>query len=236
MRQNRSMISIIIPTLNEEVIIKETLTRLIGKIDTPHEVIVSDGGSSDQTVEIARALGVKVLEHRTPNRQTIAEGRNAGAAEATGDILIFLDADCEIKNSKKFFNTIIENFKQNSTLVAMTPAIWVDPKVATWTDRLVYAIVNTLPGAPGECQIVRQTAFNQVGGYNKKLVGAEDYELFQRLGRAGKVKFDGRLEVHHTGRRAHKIGWPVLLFQWAKNFLSMKLSGKSASKEWPIIR
>ena len=55
------MISIIIPTLNEEKIIEATLCTLTSTLTIPHEVIVSDGGSSDRTVELAKKYAGAVV-------------------------------------------------------------------------------------------------------------------------------------------------------------------------------
>ena len=85
--QTPPTISIIIPILNEAKILDRTLSRLQPELG-PHELIIVDGGSSDNSVCIAEKYG-KVL--------TSARGRakqlNAGAAAATGDILLFLHAD-----------------------------------------------------------------------------------------------------------------------------------------------
>ena len=80
-------VSAIIPTLNEESFIAETIdaARAAG-VD---EVIVADGGSTDATVAIAEARGARVILGERMRAQQL----NRGAAEATGDVLIFLHAD-----------------------------------------------------------------------------------------------------------------------------------------------
>src|SRR5205085_1564372 len=87
-----SMISIIIPTLNEAKIIGSTLRTLAATLTLPHEVIVSDGGSSDRTAELAAPYATTVVVYSGTGRQTIGEGRNEGAKLAAGDFLVFLDA------------------------------------------------------------------------------------------------------------------------------------------------
>ena len=83
------MISIVIPTLNESVYLADTLQSIFDAISNPIQIIVVDGGSVDNTVEIATKFGVQVL--------LCGNGRsyqmNAGAAVATGDILMFLHGD-----------------------------------------------------------------------------------------------------------------------------------------------
>ena len=80
------MISIVIPTLNEEKIIETTL-RSLRAYSGYLEIIVSDGRSTDRTVEIARSIADTVVVHSGPERQNISKGRNRGAEVATGDIL-----------------------------------------------------------------------------------------------------------------------------------------------------
>ena len=86
------MLSFIIPTLNEHQTIERTLRCLSG-YSGDHEIIVSDGNSSDDTVEICRRFTDRIVVHDEPRRQTIAEARNAGAAAARGNHLVFVDAD-----------------------------------------------------------------------------------------------------------------------------------------------
>jgi rSAM/selenodomain-associated transferase 2 len=83
-------ISVIIPTLNEAACLGETLRRLGD--EGPHEVLVVDGGSSDETCRIAAADAV--LVHGPRGR---AAQMNLGAARATGDALLFLHADCTLE-------------------------------------------------------------------------------------------------------------------------------------------
>jgi len=85
------MISIIIPVYNEETIIKETLANL--SFNHSIEVIVVDGGSSDRTVEFAKQYPIKLIQC-VKNR---AIQMNEGAKAASGDIFLFLHADCLIE-------------------------------------------------------------------------------------------------------------------------------------------
>src|SRR5712691_11803579 len=84
-------VSVIIPTLNEESCLEETLRAL--RLQKPHEIIVADGGSTDATCRLASEADL--LVHAPRGR---ALQMNAGAARATGDNLIFLHADCRLEN------------------------------------------------------------------------------------------------------------------------------------------
>ncbi len=85
-----SGISIIIPTLNEAGYLERTLRNLSILNPLPGEIVVVDGGSSDDTVKIARSAGVDVLISDVPGRSL---QMNLGAKAATQDILCFVHAD-----------------------------------------------------------------------------------------------------------------------------------------------
>jgi glycosyltransferase involved in cell wall biosynthesis len=237
------MISIVIPTLQEEKVLAATLSGLKALRAVPHEIIVSDGGSRDQTVEIARRFADQVIEHRDARRQTIAEGRNAGARVAQGEFIVFLDADCTIENPDVFFSLALQHFTADPRLVALTAYLRVLPSEETFADRLIFGLMNFVTrirnnmwqkgDAPGgEFQMVRRSAFASIGGYRGDLVTHEDRDLFARLAKIGRVLTDPKLTVFHTGRRAHNVGWSRLILLFFVNTISYHLRGKVVSKEW----
>ncbi len=239
------MISFIIPSRNEEKVIEKIL-RCVCRYTGPKEIIVSDGGSSDKTIAIARRYADKVIVHQDTKRQTIAGGRNAGAAVATGDFFVFLDSDDYIKDTNYFFTKALSRFENDKKLIGLTVALRVLPEMETLADRIIFKFMNFLSyfynniihycGAPGEFQMVRAEAFKQVNGYDERLVASEDYDFFRRIGKIGKARYDGSLTIYHTGRHAHKLGWPKLLWIWWKNFSSVIFLKKSFSAEWEEIR
>jgi len=239
------MISFIIPTLNEEAIIEKTIHSLSG-YSGAKEIIVSDGGSSDKTIEIAKRQADTVLIHQGNQRQTIAAGRNFGAAAAQGEYLVFLDADILISDQDAFFSKARELFRADARLVGLTVALRVFPELETFWDKIIFSFLNVayfvfnnvwgIGAASGEFQMIRKNNFKKIGGFNERLVAGEDHDMFRRLSKIGKTYFERTLTVYHTGRRAHAIGWPKLLWIWAKDSISIFLKGKAASKEWTEIR
>jgi glycosyltransferase involved in cell wall biosynthesis len=243
---SESMISIVIPTLNEEKVIGQMIDSIKSRLTLPHELIISDGKSTDRTVEIARKTADKVITYSGEKRQTIAEGRNAGAAAATGEFLVFFDADCTIPDFDVFFTRAIKNF-QDPRVVALTAWLTVDPKEETFGDKVVFNIQNgivyiinnilhggTAPG--GEFQMIRREAFMKIGGFRGQLVASEDIDMFSRLAKVGRVRIDPGLHVYHSGRRGHVEGWPKLLSLWFLNTVWMMTTGRAFVKEWKPIR
>jgi rSAM/selenodomain-associated transferase 2 len=83
-------VSIVIPALNEAAIIGRSVTSALAT--GPHEVIVADGGSGDDTASLARAAGARVVD----SARGRAVQQNVGARAASGDILLFLHADTRL--------------------------------------------------------------------------------------------------------------------------------------------
>jgi len=240
------MISIIIPTLNEASVIEKTLLRLRSCKKHKFEIIISDGGSTDGTVEIAKKYGVIAIVYHGTARQTIAMARNEAAGRASGNFLLFLDADVLIPEPDDFFDEILRVF-ENKKISAVTVRIKVIPEYERLSDRIVFSMLNwsiflqnnvlRIGGAPGEFQMVRREVFETLGGYRQDLVAGEDYEFFYRISKkTGATYFNRRLVVFHTGRRAHKIGWLRLLAEWWANGISIILFGRSFSKVWKEVR
>lgn len=240
------MISIIIPTLNEKSAIEETLKQLTAIRKILYEIIVSDGGSSDGTVAIVKRYTKNILLSTATERQTIAKAKNLGAKRAKGEYFIFIDADVRIPDPDKFFEAAISRFEADKNLVGLTVALRVYPEDETLSDRIFFGIANFLHrlnnnifhvgSASGELQMVKSDAFRKIHGFNEALAVIEDNDLFARLSKIGNTRAAADLYILHSGRRAHKIGWPRLLAEWLINFFSVTLFKRSASKEWRPIR
>ena len=89
-------ISLIIPTYFEENLLEQLLKEFTYELKQKYnfELIVSDGGSTNATISIAKKYVDKLVVKTKEERQTIAEGRNDGAKAAEGEVLVFLNADC----------------------------------------------------------------------------------------------------------------------------------------------
>lgn len=238
------MISIIIPTLNEEKIIEKTLKSL-REYQGDYEIIVSDGKSTDKTIEIAKKYTDRIVIYKDAIRQTIGKGRNDGASIAIGEYLVFIDADVYIKNPNIFFEKSLKFFAQNRNCIAITTYIKVFPECETTSDKIIWWCLNSsyiflnniigIGGASGEFQMIRTEAFRKVKGFNEFLIGGEDHELFRRLTQIGKTHFEKNLTVYHTGRRGHKLGWPKFVGVLILASLPMFIK-KYFLKEWSVIR
>ena len=102
------MLSIIIPTLNEEKYLPLLLKEIKKQNSADYEIIVADAGSEDKTIEIAKNYGCKIIPGGLP-----ARGRNEGAKIAQGDIFLFMDAD-NIFLPPEFLKNLLEEFKKEN--------------------------------------------------------------------------------------------------------------------------
>jgi glycosyltransferase involved in cell wall biosynthesis len=240
------MISVIVPTYNEEKVIESTLRTLASTLTLANEIIVSDGGSTDRTVELAAKYASTIVVFAGPGRQTIAQGRNDGAKIARGDFLIFLDADCAIPEPDWFFTRALSQFKKNPSLVALTANLRVFPQEETIGDRIVHGVANLglrlknnlfkRGESFGEFQMIQREAFTHLGGFRADLVTIEDADMFRRLSKIGRTMIDPQLTVLHTGRRAHQVGWPRLIIMWLVNSFFVSVYDRSFTREWTAIR
>ncbi len=212
------------------------------------ELIVSDGGSTDATLDIARKHADVVVLHEEPRRQTIAEGRNQGACNAKGDVLVFINGDTVPKNLDVFtaclaaFAIRTGRYARASALAC--PVSFADSE-QQFRDRVFHVVYNSyvrllsllrVGAGRGECQVVRREMFERVGGYRKELVAGEDFDLFARIGLRGRVLFAHELHVIESPRRFRKFGYLRVLGSWTVNALSVMFTGRSSSDEWEPVR
>ncbi len=239
--------SIIIPTLNEEKLLPILLGRLKDESlrqKYNYEIIISDGGSADETINIALEHADKVKVHNAVNVQNIAGGRNSGARYAAGDILIFINGDVLINDVKAFFEFISEKFA-GSNYPAMACKVKIFPHEEILSDKLFHFVYNLyfrlincigIGMGRGECQVIKKDVFDKTYGYNESLAAGEDFDLFRRIRKTGKILYANNICVYESPRRFRKLGYTGVTISWLKNAISILYKNKSLSKEWEQVR
>lgn len=191
-------ISIVIPVLNEAKALSKILSIQASDIEIIIEIIVVDGGSQDETVEIAESYGVKV-RHSMPGRAT---QMNAGAAIATGEILLFLHADTQLPTG---FDRMICQALSDSISGAFELKIDAALPGLRWVEWGVNLRSRYLQLPYGDQAIfLRRKTFNAMGGF-PNLPIMEDFEFVRRLRQMGRIAIVPHA-VLTSGRRWQKMG------------------------------
>ena len=239
--------SIIIPTLNEEKLLPKILNQIkVNEITSRFdaEVIISDGGSTDRTIDIAYSYSNKVILHKEASRQNIAGGRNIGVKLADGEYLIFLNADIIFHDIIKFFEYLENNFA-GSQFLGMTCNVKIFPEEEILTDRIFHSFLNFyfyslnvfgMGMGRGECQVISKKVFMEFGGYNEKLAAGEDFDLFRRIRKKGKILYARNFYVCESPRRYRKYGYLKVCWIWFINSYFVIFKNKSLDSEWEQIR
>ena len=176
-------VSVIVPAFNEEQLLADSLAE-IRKASAAFslrgwtvELIVCDNNSTDRTAGIASAVGATVVFE--PLNQ-IARARNTGAAAATGDWLLFVDADTH--PSRELFGDVAEQILSGRTL-AGGATIRMDGEmlVARLSSGLWNLVSRRLKLMAGSFIFVEAKAFRSVGGFSHKWFAGEELELSLRL-------------------------------------------------------
>lgn len=229
-------ISVVIPTLNEGTRIGGLLDALKGQTYFPTEIFVCDGDSEDETRQIARDGGALVVEcERGTSRQ-----RNQGARQASGELLVFLDADD--LPPRGFLEGVAKSYHRFPFAVACP---WFVARDSGFLVRAIYVGFNiafflsqsTIRTGSGVCLICPREKFVRSGGFHEGMHLGEDIRLIRQL--CPRYGFHRHLLVplETSGRRFKNDGiWRLMGFYLLISPLTMlglwkplqKLSYKAA--------
>ncbi len=236
--------SFIIPARNEAGYVATTVGSIVEQLrftGIEYEVLVVDGESSDCTAREADLAGAAV-HSLAPS--TIGAARNFGASKSVGDLLIHMDADSRFHDLQGLVLRLEKEFA-SSVIVGATARLAVYPSEETLKDRLFHWIfsqfirLGTSWGgllAKGECQIVRRSAFERVGGYRDQIVVGEDCLLWRDLRRIGRLSYLRDAYVFHSPRRFRQHGYVRVLLKYAREGVWLVLFRRSYVHKWEEVR
>lgn len=198
------MLSIIIPTWNEEKCLPKLLECIKRQSFRDYEVIIADADSTDRTREIARKYNCKIVKGGLP-----AVGRNKGAKTAKGDILLFLDADVQF--DKNFLKNALKDMKERKLDVA---GLYMGPLSNKLIDKIFLRIFNIVifiaqffyPGGCGCGIFCKKWLHKKVNGFDKTVKMGDDVEYIQRCSKYGKFRILKNVKISFSMRRFEKEG------------------------------
>ncbi|MFQ5891970.1 MAG: glycosyltransferase [Candidatus Methanofastidiosia archaeon] len=199
-------ISIVIPTLNEEKNLLLCLDSIrASKTQLSFEVIVSDSGSRDKTLKIAKAHRCRIV---TTTLKGMGLGRNLGAKKAISNHLLFLDADTYLP--KNYLEIAHKRF-EDEELIAFAAGFKFSKKVrklkvAENFTNSYFAFRDILDVAtlPGFNTNVRREVFERLGGFRN--VPLEDVDFSRRVRKLGKIRYFREFYVFTSSRRLEGMG------------------------------
>ena len=179
------MISFIVPAYNEEQCLAETIDALHATglaLGEAYEVVVADDGSTDQTATIAVQKGAILV---SATHRQIAATRNSGARAATGEWLIFVDADTVV--NQDVVRAAIQAMRGGA--VGGGAGMRFDepvPLYARLVLRVIMRVFRLVGLATGCFLFCTRSAFTAVGGFDERYFGAEELVMSRALKRQGK--------------------------------------------------
>ena len=230
-------VSVVIPAHNEEKDIAKTIEALLAQ-DYPHiEIIIVDNASTDKTNEVAKKYEGSRLNNITlkvvyESKKGLLQARERGRKEASGDIIVNMDADC--LPTPGHISRGIEHFKSNSRAIAVTgPYDYHDGhpvfrRSSLLMQKYIYRFVSHLlqlsfirNGAViiGGNNFIRADILNKAGGYDVDITFyGEDTNTAKRIAPFGKVIFDPQLSVMTSARRFKTEGNIKITFKYLFHF------------------
>jgi glycosyltransferase involved in cell wall biosynthesis len=195
----RPFISVVIPTYNSENFIAKTLETVFSQTYDNYEVIISDDGSTDNTVDVGRSFFLQNSSRKKALLINEHEGagaaRNKGIESASGDWISFLDSD-DLWNHNKLESVVGYILKSDdidlvchslividgSKETLMNPSKYfnnkIDPFLSMYRENCLYTPALT----------VKKSILYQAGLFDTTLPSAQDYDLWLRLGMINKIK------------------------------------------------
>jgi len=211
-------ISVAIPTFNEESSIHKTLKSLLSQTLKPCEIIIADGGSTDNTLKAieqfdSREIPIIVVDN---SEKLCGTGRNIAVLHAKNDMIAFIDSDNIA--AKNWLEELSRPFDSDSSVEVVFGRFFPNPE--TQFERIIDAVV--FPGFADtdteirtvkdtgdmntpccSCMLIKKTVFEKIGGFPGWLRTSEDKLFFKKLLKSNSnIKYNPKAVIHHPTRKS----------------------------------
>ena len=224
-------LSVIVCAHNEAGYLGTCLHSLLAQSRPPDEIIVVNNDSSDATGDVAARIGgVRVIDEP---RRGLVVARETGRRAATGDILVYVDADC--RAPLQWLEKIERRFLRRRSLIALSGPYrfydWhphgraliraYDVTVAPLTQTLVKHVLRIGTIFYGGNFAVRRAALERIGGFDTTIeFHGEDTNLGRRLHQIGRVELVADCYLYTSARRYVAMGTWAVVRLYVRNFVS----------------
>lgn len=223
-------LSIVIPTLNEEKYLPRLLDSIKSQRFSDYEIIVSDGQSTDKTVDIAKANGCRFI---VSDKKSPAHQRNEGAKVAAGETILFLDADNVLPAN--FLDKAVAEFAGKRLDVAGFYLNFNSPKPIYYLFTTFYNIGCFMfqlfcPVSVGVGIMVKKESHIKAKGFDESIFIGEDYDYTKRISKSGKYRMISSTYLNFSVRRLEKEGVFKVLGKWIKGAAYFLIRGPIRKK------
>ena len=204
-------VSVVIPAYNYGRFIEQAILSVLEQTSPPSEIIIVDDGSTDETKAVVDRFGTRVNYIRQSNAG-VCDARNRGVAEATSELIAFLDADdtWEPTNLEKHLarfesddkpGLVHSGLREFDDETGETIQLYLDGSEDNVAESLLLWEGPTIV-RPGGSVTVRRQAFNHVGGFDTRMKVGEDWDFCYRVARSFKVGFVAEPLVNYRNHGA----------------------------------
>jgi len=173
--EDKTLVSVVIPTRNEEDALDKLLKSLSSQTYKNYEVVVVDGGSVDDTKKVAKEYGARFIKE-TGRYKSPANARNLGVKEAKGDIIAVFDCDSEVND--KFIEEGVKQFSSDKVMGVTSSYILAED---TWVEKILASKLKTHGLKSGALIFTRRGFINSLSGWDATLGYGEDRIFLRKI-------------------------------------------------------
>jgi len=194
-RTKNSKVSVIVLTYNSAETLKPLLESLKQQTIPPDEIIVIDGGSTDNTIDVAKGFGCIIYDKPIKIR---AKARNIGVKLASGEIVVFIDSDCIAE--KSWLEELIRGLNEDNAIAGVSGRV-----LALNADKMIPKFIDFIstnePHYATWNIAYKKSVLEEVGGFDDRLHACEDQALAWKIIREGyKIVWNPKAIVYHKHR------------------------------------